>query len=90
MIMVFEIFYLCQIFLAKFKFTLRLKKVKCSRNCEETSVKSLIINKQSSVVNMFKRQKTQKVKVRNKRFSKFVSVHLPRRQTINCLFLNEY
>ena len=90
MIMVFEIFYLCQIFLAKFKFTLRLKKVKCSRNCEETSVKSLIINKQSSVVNMFKRQKTQKVKVRNKRFSKFVSVHLPRLQTINCLFLNEY
>ena len=68
MIMVFEIFYLCQISLAKFKFTLRLKKVKCSRNCEETSVKSLIINKQSSVVNKFKRQKTQKVKVRKKDF----------------------
>ena len=65
MIMVFEIFYLCQIFLAKFKFT---KRLKCSRNCEETSVKSLIINKQSSVVNKFKRQKTQKVKVRKKDF----------------------
>ena len=51
-----------------------------SRNCEETSVKFLIINK---LVN-----KSQKVKVRKKRSSKIV--HLPRLPTINCLFGKEY